>query len=138
MPPLVSEQTEQLVLGADVVVLHRGGLVERSLTARRARSVNRSKVTGRRDESLLHGLARDAEVLADLGPRLARLPAPVDEVVEQRVAEVGEVAGPLRRLLELHERVGRQRLHVADEAVEGDVHACQPTVAWGPILSTLR
>ena len=100
-----------------------GAALERRARPLRIALEPEARVGGEIGESLLRGLARNAEVLADLGPRVPGSAAHVDEVVQERVAEVVERRGGARGRLELDERVRRGALHVADEGVEGEFHA---------------
>ena len=96
MPP-GREEPEQQVLGADVGVPEgdRGadGVLEHLPSARRPAL----EVAGDRRVLLVGGLARHAERLADLRPRVAGGAARVDEVADERVAGLGQLARHRRR-----------------------------------------
>ncbi len=72
------------------------------------------------NEALLHGLLRDAHVLADLGPGRAGAAGLVDEMADQMVGHLTEMLGGLDRVCEVGQRVtvGMLLDDVGDEIVQ--------------------
>ena len=91
MPP-GREEPEQQVLGADVGVPEGDGGADGMLEHLPGPRRPALEVAGDRRVPLVGGLARHAERLADLGPRVPGGAARVDEVADQRVAGVGQLA----------------------------------------------
>ena len=89
------------MIGADLGVARRAGLVLRATTTLRARGVNRLKPwLGSRSagspgvlghEALLRGLLGDAHAAADVGPGRPGAAGLVDEVADQVVGDLAEV-----------------------------------------------